>query len=138
MREELAAVDAGPPFMAEHATRRLAAVPGKRGRVSSGAAVAVKPVAKRVLVVDVGGNSVKILASGHKVRRSFPSGRKMTPKDMVGREETHGGLALRRGVDRLSRPGASRQTGRGAAQPRARMGRLRFCARIRLPGESRQ
>ncbi len=76
-------MDAGPPFMAEHATRRLAAVPGKRGRVSSGAAVAVKPVAKRVLVVDVGGNSVKILASGHKVRRSFPSGRKMTPKDMV-------------------------------------------------------
>ena len=36
-----------------------------------------------VLVVDVGGNSVKILASGHKVRRSFPSGPKMTPKGMV-------------------------------------------------------
>jgi polyphosphate glucokinase len=36
-----------------------------------------------VLVVDVGGNSVKILASEHKVRRSFPSGPKMTPKDMV-------------------------------------------------------
>ena len=42
-----------------------------------------KSVAKRVLVVDVGGNSVKILASGQKVRRSFPSGPKMTPKDMV-------------------------------------------------------
>jgi polyphosphate glucokinase len=36
-----------------------------------------------VLVVDVGGKSVKILASGHKVRRSFPSGPKMTPQDMV-------------------------------------------------------
>ena len=47
------------------------------------AAAAEKSVAKRVLVVDVGGNSVKILASGHKVRRSFPSGPKMTPKDMV-------------------------------------------------------
>jgi polyphosphate glucokinase len=38
---------------------------------------------KRVLVVDVGGTSVKILASGQKVHRSFPSGPKMTPKDMV-------------------------------------------------------
>jgi polyphosphate glucokinase len=36
-----------------------------------------------VLVIDIGGNSVKILASGHKVRRSFPSGPNMTPKDMV-------------------------------------------------------
>ena len=47
------------------------------------AAAAEKSAANRVLVVDVGGNSVKILASGHKVRRSFPSGPKMTPKDMV-------------------------------------------------------
>src|SRR5258708_26518557 len=47
------------------------------------AAAAEKSVSKRVLVVDVGGNSVKILVSGHKVHRSFPSGPKMTPKDMV-------------------------------------------------------
>jgi polyphosphate glucokinase len=46
-------------------------------------AVAEKSVAKRVLVIDIGGNSVKILASGHKVRRSFPSGPKMTPKNMI-------------------------------------------------------
>src|SRR5204863_385443 len=38
---------------------------------------------KRVLVVDIGGSSVKILATGHKLRRSFPSGPKMTPKQMV-------------------------------------------------------
>ncbi len=38
---------------------------------------------KRVLVVDIGGTSVKILASGHDVRRSFPSGPKMTPEAMV-------------------------------------------------------
>ena len=56
---------------------------GKRGRVGRGAAVAKKFVVKRVLVVDVGGKSVKILVSGHKVHRSFPSGPKMTPKDMV-------------------------------------------------------
>src|SRR5712664_4634083 len=53
---------------------------GERGR---GAAAAKKFVVKRVLVVDVGGKSVKILVSGHKVHRSFPSGPKMTPKDMV-------------------------------------------------------
>ena len=55
------------------------------GRVASGEgdAVAGKLAAKRVLVVDVGGNSVKILASGHEVRRSFPSWPKMTPRDMV-------------------------------------------------------
>jgi polyphosphate glucokinase len=45
--------------------------------------VAKKSVVKGVLVVDVGGNSVKILASGYKVHRSFPSGPKMTPRDMV-------------------------------------------------------
>lgn len=47
------------------------------------AAVVEKPSAKRVLVVDVGGTSVKILVSGKTVRRSFPSGPKMTPKAMV-------------------------------------------------------
>lgn len=47
------------------------------------AAVAETPRAKRVLVVDVGGTSVKILVSGQKVRRSFPSGPKMTPKAMM-------------------------------------------------------
>jgi polyphosphate glucokinase len=46
-------------------------------------AAAEKSIGKKVLVVDVGGNSVKILASGHKVRRSFPSGPGMTPKNMV-------------------------------------------------------
>src|SRR5258708_27345567 len=56
---------------------------GERGRVGRGAAVAKKFVVKRVLVVDVGGNSVKILASAHKVHRSFPSRPKMTPRDML-------------------------------------------------------
>jgi polyphosphate glucokinase len=47
------------------------------------ATVAETPTPKRVLVVDVGGTSVKILVSGQEVRRSFPSGPKMTPKTMV-------------------------------------------------------
>jgi len=37
----------------------------------------------KVLVIDIGGTSVKILASGRKEPRKFPSGPKMTPKQMV-------------------------------------------------------
>jgi polyphosphate glucokinase len=40
-----------------------------------------KPV--NVLVVDVGGTHVKILATGQKQSREFPSGPKLTPKQMV-------------------------------------------------------
>jgi polyphosphate glucokinase len=36
-----------------------------------------------VLVVDVGGTHVKILATGQKQSREFPSGRRLTPKQMV-------------------------------------------------------
>ena len=36
-----------------------------------------------VLVVDVGGTHVKILATGQKQSLEFPSGRKLTPKQMV-------------------------------------------------------
>jgi len=37
----------------------------------------------KVLVVDIGGTGVKILASGQTERRRFPSGRDMTPDKMV-------------------------------------------------------
>jgi polyphosphate glucokinase len=37
----------------------------------------------RVLAVDVGGNSIKVLTSGQAEPRKFPSGPKMTPKQMV-------------------------------------------------------
>ena len=36
-----------------------------------------------VLVIDVGGTSVKILATGQREPRSFPSGRTFTPKQLV-------------------------------------------------------
>jgi polyphosphate glucokinase len=36
-----------------------------------------------VLAIDVGGTNVKLLATGHEVRRKFPSGPKMTAKQMV-------------------------------------------------------
>ena len=51
----------------------------RRGR----AAVARNSLVKSVLVVDIGGTSVKILASGQGEHRSFPSGPKLTPKQMV-------------------------------------------------------
>jgi polyphosphate glucokinase len=47
------------------------------------AALVKKSLVKSVLVVDIGGTSVKLLASGHKIHRSFSSGPKLTPKEMV-------------------------------------------------------
>ena len=37
----------------------------------------------KVLAIDIGGNSVKVLASGQAEARKFPSGPTMTPKQMV-------------------------------------------------------
>ena len=36
-----------------------------------------------VLAIDVGGTNIKLLATGHQTRRKFPSGPKMTAKQMV-------------------------------------------------------
>ena len=37
----------------------------------------------KVLVVDIGGTRLKILATGQTERRRFPSGKTMTPRKMV-------------------------------------------------------
>jgi hypothetical protein len=37
----------------------------------------------KILVIDIGGAHVKLLATGHKQRVEFPSGPKMTHKKMV-------------------------------------------------------
>jgi len=59
-------------------------VAGEGGRAPQDRADAGrKSSVKNVLVVDVGGTSVKILATGQKERRSLPSGPKLTPKLMV-------------------------------------------------------
>jgi polyphosphate glucokinase len=47
------------------------------------AVVASRPSGKNVLVIDVGGTSVKILASGQTEIRSFRSGPTLTPRRMV-------------------------------------------------------
>jgi polyphosphate glucokinase len=44
---------------------------------------AVRSSVEKVLVVDVGGTSVKILATGHSEHRSFLSGPMLTPRRMV-------------------------------------------------------
>jgi|GEM_PF-56582 len=41
-----------------------------------------------VLTIDVGGTNVKLLATGEKDRRKFPSGRDMTPEQMVAQVKT--------------------------------------------------
>jgi polyphosphate glucokinase len=60
----------------------------KRKKTARGSAELIEDVASRnavrkVLVVDVGGTSVKTLVTGGEKRRSLPSGPKMTPKKMV-------------------------------------------------------
>jgi polyphosphate glucokinase len=47
-----------------------------------------QPEANAVLVVDVGGTSIKLLATGQTERRSFPSGPTLTPGPMVARIKT--------------------------------------------------
>lgn len=37
----------------------------------------------KILVIDIGGNNVKVLATGHKQRVKFPSGPSLTPSKMV-------------------------------------------------------
>jgi polyphosphate glucokinase len=37
----------------------------------------------KILVVDIGGNNVKLLATGRKQVRKFPSGRHLTPQELV-------------------------------------------------------
>jgi predicted NBD/HSP70 family sugar kinase len=39
----------------------------------------------KVLVIDIGGSNVKMLATGHKQPLKFPSGRTLTPEKMVAR-----------------------------------------------------
>ena len=49
---------------------------------------------KKVLVVDVGGTAVKILAMGQTETRGFQSGTKLTPEHGVGSEKACRGLEL--------------------------------------------
>jgi polyphosphate glucokinase len=37
----------------------------------------------KILVIDIGGTNIKVLATGHRIPRKIPSGPKMTPKKMT-------------------------------------------------------
>jgi polyphosphate glucokinase len=79
----------------------------------------------KVLVVDVGGTHVKILASGQRESREFPSGPKLTAGQMVAEVRK---LSEDWKYDAVSigYPGADSfgSSGCGAAQPRTRLGRV--------------
>ncbi len=93
----------------------------------------------RVLVVDIGGTNVKILATGQKTPRKFPSGRKLTPKKMVAGVKE---LAADWKYDAVAigYPGRVRRRPHhgGTAQPRPRMGRVQFRSGVRVPGQDHQ
>ena len=69
----------------------------------------------RVLVVDIGGTNVKILASGQKTARKSPSGRGLTPKKLVADVKALAG-EWKYDVVAIGYPG-SVHDGRIAAQP---------------------
>src|SRR3989442_1479007 len=57
-----------------------------------------------VLVVDVGGSHVKILATGETERRRFESGPKLTPPQMIdGVRDAATGWECERGLERLGK-----------------------------------
>jgi polyphosphate glucokinase len=78
-------------------------------------AFAKPPSGKRVLVIDVGGTSVKILASGQSEIRSFLSGPMLTPGQMVARVKKLAG-DWRYDVVSIGYPGPVLQ-GRPTAEP---------------------
>src|SRR5262249_46404368 len=72
-----------PPFSSERASAMKRPAARKR-RNRQPRARAAKPSSRRkVLVIDVGGTSVKILATEQTEHRAFPSGPKLTPSQMV-------------------------------------------------------
>jgi polyphosphate glucokinase len=72
----------------------------------------------RVLVVDVGGNNVKVLASGQSAVRKVPSGPDYTPSRMVAavRKAIQG---WRYDVVSIGYPGPVRGAGSGTTTPAA-------------------
>jgi polyphosphate glucokinase len=71
-----------------------AAQPGNAGGQTApavhrqGAGVSDQLPVRRLLVIDVGGTHVKILATGQEHQREFPSGPRLTPAEMVRKVQT--------------------------------------------------
>ncbi len=93
---------------------------------------------RRILVIDLGGTKVKVLASGEREPRKAPSGPEMSPQKMI--EEVN---ELAKGWEyadfaRLSRSGGSSGASLRSGQPRFRLGRIRLCRRIQVTGACAQ
>ena len=90
-----------------------------------------------VLVVDVGGTHVKILATHQQAPRKFVSGPTLTAAQMV-MSVKHLARDWKYDVVSIGYPGPVLH-GKpvvGAAQSRARLGRIRLQKRVRLPCKS--
>ena len=92
----------------------------------------------KVLVIDIGGTNVKILATGQTEARRFPSGPTMTPARWCGCEATWPAAGPIDAVSIGYPGGGARQAGGRAAQPGPGLGRLRLRGSLRLPGEDHQ
>ena len=94
---------------------------------------------RNVLVVDVGGTSVKVSATGKRTPRKIASGPTMTATNMV-KAVKQLAAGWRYDVVALGYPGPVRG-GRPTAEPKNpghRMGRVRFCEGLCLSGEGDQ
>ena len=81
----------------------------------------------RVLVVDIGGTNVKILATGQKDTAQVPVRPQADAEEDGRRRQGAGrGLEVRRGRDRLPGTGPRRSDHGGTAQPRPRLGGFDF------------
>src|SRR5262249_42623778 len=49
----------------------------------TGSPISWEEIAMKILVIDIGGTNVKMLATGHEAPRKFPSGPELTPEKMV-------------------------------------------------------
>ena len=90
-----------------------------------------------VLVIDVGGTHVKILATGQERAPRISVRTAAHPEADGGEGQAAGGeVEVRRRFHRLSGAGAAQSPGGRAAQPRARLGRLRLRSRLRPSRQS--
>ena len=94
---------------------------------------------RKILAIDVGGTHVKVMLSPKSERRKFDSGARLTAKEMVAKvKDLTRRLGLRRHFYRLSGSDCARPSARGAVQSWHRLGRLRFCQVLQVPGQDRQ
>ena len=89
-----------------------------------------------ILAIDIGGTSVKALASGQRELARSLRERHDACANGRGGHRCRQAVEVRRGVDRLSWPGRRARPAFRAAQSRFWLGRVRLCRRVRQAGEN--